>query len=224
MGFSAKQIHALKRSLDGRQVRRTDASFPTLRGGLRSQRPTAFSVLTAGTAKRSTLVASLPAKTVELSPLFIPPRCAFRLRRTAQRLFARVMALARGAVRRPAKCTISRSRLQRPTLRSEPLPHSADHLGLSSTDRVDGRRTKRSQNRQLSRPAGSDFILMIQRPSHGRRAITATGRTQKSKQDGRHKQLRRHWRQQLGTKQRSTKAPSPCPSQNVGAISRTFAS
>ena len=70
MGFSAKQIKALKRNLDHRYVRTREVavvSSPISKAGTRFQKRTGFSGSMAGIAKQSTLVACLPAKTAARS-------------------------------------------------------------------------------------------------------------------------------------------------------------
>ena len=80
MGFSAKQVQALRRDLNSRNVsaraRPMDANSRTSKAGMRSRKPIGSLVLMAGTGKRWNPAACWHERTVAHSWSFISPKCA----------------------------------------------------------------------------------------------------------------------------------------------------
>ena len=119
MGFSAKQVQTLQRSLDQpihpHARSPMDASSPISKAGTRSRKPTGFLALMAGTGKPWTPVASWHVKTAaSFLAVYIGEGAYHRCKPTGRLLFAKAMARAKAVVPRLAKSTILLSRPQKP--------------------------------------------------------------------------------------------------------------
>ena len=117
MGFSAKQVLALRRNpITGMSapVRPMAANSPISRAGTPSRRPTGSLALTAGTGRRSNPNASLPARTAAPSWRSISPGSGSPCMRMAQPSFGKAMAPAKAVAHHRARCTTSPSRLRKP--------------------------------------------------------------------------------------------------------------
>ena len=183
MGFSAKQLQALRRpSMSARSapVKPMAGSFPISRVGLPSRKPTAYSDLMAGAGRRLKPAASFPVKTAARSWPSISPKCASRCRWRAQPSFARAMVPVKAAGLPLVKSTILLSKLQRPmpaNARWQPL---ADHLALSFIGKAARQDVLTlplpySQHQPLQSRHALAFTPTTPRPFHDRRATTAAG-------------------------------------------------
>src|SRR5581483_8085708 len=111
MGFSARQILALRRKLDARQIRTRESNgreLSYLEGWFvvsEANRIFGFDGWSRETVESRCVLAREIAAHL---PRSISPKCASRFTPTAQRSFARAMAPVKAAERLPAKCTTSR--------------------------------------------------------------------------------------------------------------------
>ena len=153
MGLSAKQLQALRRSLNRQYVRSAKpmgASSPISKAGMRSQKPIGSLALMPGTGRPWSPVASWRAKTAGHSSPSMSPRCASPCMPMAQ--LSSVTAMGRGKAVAPPQgtSTTSPSRPQKPMPPNERSPPSANRLGLSFIARIKAHRCKLC--RRTSRP------------------------------------------------------------------------
>ena len=139
MGFSAKQVQALRRQPRPARMsgpgRRMAGNLPISRAGTPSRRPTGSSASTAGTGRLSSPNACLPARTAERSLRSTSPGCGSPCRRTAQPSFGKATAPEKATAHHRARCTTSPSRLRKPMPPNGRWRPSANPLVLSSIGR-----------------------------------------------------------------------------------------
>ena len=148
------------------------ASSPIGKVGTRSRRPTGSSGLTGGTGRRSTPVASLPAKTVGHIWRSISPGSESPFMRVARPLFGKATAPAKATARHRGRCTTSRSRSRKPMPPNGRSPPSGNR-SVSNSIGAAGRHPRGACPHHLSPcppPAGSVCIRTIRPPFHGRPA------------------------------------------------------
>ena len=163
MGFSAKQLQALRRSLKAgmsARVKPMGASSPISKAGTRSRRPTGSSALMAGTGRPWTPAASWPEKTADHFSPSMSPKCALPCRPMERLLSAKVMAQGRVVGYRRATFTTSLLRLPKPMPPNGRSQLSANRLGLSFIARIRAhrcklcRRTSRQRKSTHTAPSG----------------------------------------------------------------------
>ena len=182
MGFSEKQMQALRRSLNAgtsAPARPMAASSPISRAGTRSRKPTGSSASMPGAARPWRRAASWPGKTADHSSPSMSPKCASPCTPTGRPLSAKAMGRARVVVPRRAKSTTSLSRRPKPMPPNGRWRLSANRSGLSFTGRTRNSpyKSATAQGGDSSPPTqprfGShpDDTTPIPRPSHyyGRR-------------------------------------------------------
>jgi hypothetical protein len=132
MGFSAKQVQAVRRHLSTRHIRTPRpmaANCPISRAGTPSRKPTGFSDLMVGTGRRPSLAVCLPARTAGPSWRSTSLGSESPFMRMVQSSYGKAMAPVKATEHRRAKCTISRSRPRKPMLPSAPLQRSGGRSG-----------------------------------------------------------------------------------------------
>ena len=182
MGFSAKQVKALQRNPDHRNVRTREANgreLTYLEGWYaisEANRIFGFDGCSRET-KESKCVLARENKGTFLA-VYIAG-CASPCRRTGQALFARAMAPGKAAAHPPAKCMISPSRPPRPMPPREPWPPLASRLVWSFIGAAKRRRSRRHRLRLIPHLALIGvwaFIRMTLRQSRDHLVITAEGK------------------------------------------------
>ena len=166
MGFSAKQVQALRRNMIiaiSARVRPMAANSLISRVGTPSRRPTGSSDSMAGTGRRSNPNASLPAKIGALSWRSTSPGCGSPYMRTARPSFGKAMAPAKAMAHPRARCTTSPSRLRKPMPPSGRWLPSVDRLVLSSIG-VAGQRIPEAPARSQATVTGPAVPAARRRP------------------------------------------------------------
>ena len=108
MGFSAKQVQALRRSLSPRQVRTREANgreLSYIEGWFAISEANRIFGFDGWSRRPSNHAASWPAKIAVRSSPSTSPACASRCTPERQLSFAKVMAQARGGAIPPVRCT-----------------------------------------------------------------------------------------------------------------------
>ena len=176
MGFSAKQVQTLRRKLDHRHVRTarpTDASSLISRDGTPSQKPTGSLASMAGTGNRRISLRACARKSRFL------PRCLYcpgtdTVQAGGTTIIREGHGSGEGHTPRPVRCTIPRSRPQKPMPPNGRWRLSDDRSGLSSIAR---KGTHRCSGRPFAPATASpptqprlglhpDDMTPIPRPSH----------------------------------------------------------
>ena len=156
MGFSTKQVRALKRNPDHRNIRTREANgreLTYLEGWYvisEANRIFGFDGWSRETTESKCVLAR------ENKGAFLAvyiARVRLTVRATGQPLFVRAMAPVKAEALLLAKCTTLPSKLLRPTPPREPWPHSANPLALNSIAAA------RPQHNRSSSPAINCTIL-----------------------------------------------------------------
>ena len=183
MGFSAKQVQALRRKLDHRHIHTREAhgrELSYIEGWYAISEANRIFGFDGGIGRQLNPAASSLGKTVVPSSPSIPPGYGFRCMPEVQPSFEKATDRVKAVGPRPVRCTIPRSRQQKPTPPNARWRLSENRSGLSSIAR---KRTHRCNARQFSQPATAspptqprlgfhpDDTTPIPRPSHyyGRR-------------------------------------------------------
>ena len=180
MGFSAKQLQALRRSLNSRQIRTREVNgreLSYIEGWYAISEANRIFGFDGWNRETGTRAASWPGKTVDHSSPSMLPKCALPCRPMERLLSATVMAQRKAAEYRRAKSMTSLSKLPKPMPPNGHSPPSANRLDLSFTARTRAHRCRlcrRTSGRAQIHPRSPVWVHTptIRHRSRGHHTIT----------------------------------------------------